>query len=356
MSDPKGEGVGVRRIGRSAFYLMDHTFRSLAGSAAFARVLDLVSREDPPASGTGDGRALARIPDLGYRAVIHAGDPIPVAAPGHLRAWHVQWKPRPRSAAEGLGYKCLGGFYLPRTDAGPPRPGILVLPVLHDRFSLASGTLARYLASQGFAALELRSGTSFLDGVRVTPSGSGPTWEEVVAEMIVDGRRGLDWLCSRPEVDGRRLGIMGVSHGAIIGPCVLGADPRLSAGVFCMGGADEAMIVARSRERSVRRFRRRLLRARGLTDPEELERLGTAQTSRTEPMRYAAAVDPRAVLLFKTRLDRAVVPEAQDKLWEALGRPRRITLPFGHIGFGLAFYYAARRAAAFLWERLSAPA
>jgi hypothetical protein len=70
-------------------------------------------------------------------------------------------------------------------------------------------------------------------------------------------------------------------------------------------------------------------------------------------MRYATHVDPRAVLLFKTRRDRAVVPEAQDKLWEALGRPRRITLPFGHLGFGLAFYYAARRAADFLWERFS---
>jgi hypothetical protein len=59
--------------------------------------------------------------------------------------------------------------------------------------------------------------------------------------------------------------------------------------------------------------------------------------------------------LFKTRLDRMVVPEAQDKLWEALGRPRRITLPLGHIGFGLAFYYAARRAAEFFRERLARP-
>jgi len=94
----------------------------------------------------------------------------------------------------------------------------------------------------------------------------------------------------------------------------------------------------------------------GLTDPNDLLLLPQAQASRTEPMRYAPAVDPRAVLLFKTQRDRAIVPEAQDKLWEALGRPRRITLPFGHIGFGLAFYYAARRAAEFLWERLAAPA
>jgi hypothetical protein len=125
------------------------------------------------------------------------------------------------------------------------------------------------------------------------------------------------------------------------------------AGVFCMGGADEALIVARSRERSVRRFRERVMRVHGLTDPEELLRLGQAQLSLSEPLRYAAAVDPRKVLLFKTARDRTVVPEAQDKLWEALGRPRRITLPFGHIAFGLAFYYVVRHGAEFLWERLS---
>jgi hypothetical protein len=343
----------VRRIGWAALFLMDHTFRRLAGSAAAARLLELVSYEEPAAPGNGDGRTAAEIPDLGYRAAVPASAPLPAAGPRHIRAWQVQWKPAPRSSGESLGYKSQGGFYLPRTGDGPPRPGILVLPVLHDRLSLASGTLARYLASQGFAALEVRSGASFLDRVRVSEDEHGPTWEEVVAGMIVDGRRGLDWLCSRPEVDARRLGIVGVSHGAIVGPCVLGADPRLQAGVFCMGGADQAMIVARSREPSVRRFRRRFLRARGLASADDLLRLGTAQRSPTEPIRYAPAVDPRAVLLFKTRLDRAVVPEAQDKLWEALGRPRRITLPFGHIGFALAFYYAARRAAAFLWERLS---
>jgi len=342
----------VRRLGRAVLFLADHTFRSVAGSAAFARLLELVSREDPPAPGNGNDRALARIPDLGYRAAVPSGDPVPVTAPRHIRAWEVQWKPAPRSATQGFGYKSLGGFYLPRTDGSAPRPGILVLPVLQDRLSLGSGMLARYFASQGFAALELRSGISFLDRVQVTPNDSGPTWDEVVEEMIVDGRRGLDWLCARPEVDARRLGIIGISYGAMIGPCVMGADSRLGAGVFCMGGADEAMIVARSRERSVRRFRARIMHVHGLTDPEDLVGLPQAQASRTEPMRYASAVDPRCVLLFKTRLDRAIVPEAQDKLWEALGRPRRITLPFGHIGFGLAFYYAARRAAEFLWERL----
>jgi hypothetical protein len=338
------------------FFLAEQAYRGVAGSAAFTRLFDWVSREEPAAPGNGGGQPRLTFPDLEYRPEIPGGDPVPVPAPRRVRAWRVQWKASSRPAADGLGYRSVGGFYLPRAGGDTPRPGILVLPVLHDPLSLASGTLARYLASRGFAVLELRSGPSFLDRVRVTPEGEGPTCEDVETEMIRDARRGLDWLGNQRGVEGSRLGIIGISHGAIIGPCVMGADARLGAGVFCMGGADEAMIVARSREPSVRRFRRRIMRVHGLTRPEELLRLERPGLPPTEPMRYAGMVDPRSVLLFKTRLDRAVVPEAQDKLWEALGRPQRISLPLGHIGFGLAFYYAARRAAEFLRQRLAVPA
>ena len=344
----------MRRFGHTIFFLADQAFRSVAASETFARLLDLVSWEEAAAApGNGNGRNRIPFPELEYDGTIPAAYPVPMAAPPRVRAWRVQWKVGAGETAARLGYQSVGGFYLPCGDGGVSHPGVLILPVLYDRFGLASGTLARYLAEQGFAALELRSGPSFLDHVRVTQDGHGPTPEDVEIEMIRDGRRALDWLCSQPGVDGRRLGIIGISHGAMIAPCVMAAESRLHAGVFCMGGAHEAMIVARSREPSVRRFRERIMRAHGLTNPEDLLRLPQALASRTEPMRYARAVDPRAVLLFKTRLDRAVVPEAQDKLWEALGRPRRITLPLGHIGFGLAFYYAARRAAEFLRERIA---
>ena len=340
-------------IGRSVFFLADRVFRGVMTSAAYVHLLDRVSRHEHPGAGTGADRPAAQVPDLGYHPAIHESTLIPLAAPRDVRAWQVQWRAVSHSSADGLGYQGVGGFYLPRADGSVSRPGILVLPVLHDPMNLASGTVARYLACQGFAALEVRGGPSFLDRVRVTQDGDGPTYEDVEAEMIRDGRRGLDWLGRQHGVDAKRLGIVGISHGAMIGPCVMGTDSRLTAGVFCMGGADEALIVARSRERSVRRFRKRVMRVHGLTDPEELVRLGQAQTSLSEPLRYAAAVDPRRVLLFKTRHDRAVIPEAQDKLWEALGRPRRITMPFGHIGLALAFYYVVRRGAEFLWERFS---
>jgi hypothetical protein len=336
---------------RMAGRWLDWAFVRAAEWRPAVRLGEWLAREEPPRAEPSTRNPPA-LPSLDYRPTGVFSSPLLPAVDGRIRRAEAEWKSPGPGAHGPAGYPGSAGFYLPARLAQQPLPGLLVLPVLHDPLNLAVGPLARYLALRGFAVLELRSGPSFLGRVRVEPQGVGPAWDEIVAGMIVDGRRALDWLCARDEVDPGRLGVVGVSHGAIIGPCVMGADSRVRAGVFCMGGGDERLLVARSRERNVRRFRRRLMRAHGLRDPELLLRAGSETLSPTDPLRYAPAVDPRRVLVVKTRWDWAVPPEAQDKLWAALGRPRRITLPLGHISFGLAYPVIARRAAAFLHELL----
>lgn len=358
-----GEGRALSRLARCADMDLAKSCERLAGrwlDRAFAgaaewrpalRLAEWLAREEPPPADAAP-RGAPAIPSLDYRPTEAPSVSVLMRTDGRIRRAEVEWRPSAAAGPAGSGYRGTGGFYLPARPSPGLLAGLLVLPVLHDPLNLAVGPLARYLALQGFAVLEVRSGPSFLGRVRVEPQGIGPTWEEVVTGMIVDGRRALDWLGAREEVDPRRLGIVGVSHGAIVGPCVMGADARLAAGVFCMGGGDEGLLVARSWERNVRRFRRRLMRARGLRDPEALLQAGPERLSPTDPLRYAPAVDPGRVLVVKTRWDLAVPPEAQDKLWEALGRPRRIRLPLGHISFGLAYPMIARRAAAFLHQQL----
>ena len=336
---------------RMAGRWIDWAFVRAAEWRPAVRLGECLAREEPPLAEPAT-RGAPAIPSLDYRPARVSSNPVLAKLDGRIRRAEAEWKPSGAVEHGPAGYLGTAGFYLPACPDPKPLPGLLVLPVLYDPLHLAVGPLARYLALRGFAVLELRSGPSFLGKVRVDPQGAGPTWEEVVSGMIVDGRRALDWLCARDEVEPRQLGIIGVSHGAIIGPCVMGADSRLVAGVFCMGGGDERLLLARSREWNVRRFRRRLMRAHGLRDPELLLRAEPDTLSPTDPLRYAPAVDPRRVLVVKTRWDWAVPPEAQDKLWDALGRPRRITLPLGHISFGLVYPMIARRAAAFLHEHL----
>jgi dienelactone hydrolase len=346
----------MTRATRCARWLAEGLDRAFAWAGEWrpaVRLGEWLVREEPWPGNSPD-REAPDIPSLGYRPARVAPGPVPMQRDGPIRRAEVAWKLCGPAGERRLGYLGTGGFYLPAQPASVPLAGLLVPPVLYDPLHLAVGSLARYLARRGFAVLELRGGPSFLGRVRVEPQGVGPTWDEVVAAMIVDGRLALDWLCARDEVDPGRLGIVGVSHGAIVGPCVMGADRRLRAGVFCMGGGDERLLVARSREWTVRRFRRRLMRARGLRAPEQLLGAGGEPLSRTDPLRYAPAVDPQQILVVKTRRDRAVPPEAQDKLWEALGRPHRISVPLGHLGFGLVYPVIARRAAAFLHEQLGA--
>jgi len=55
---------------------------------------------------------------------------------------------------------------------------------------------------------------------------------------VIDLRRLLDWAEAQPEIDGDRFGLIGFSHGAILAPVLAAREPRISALVLVMGGAD----------------------------------------------------------------------------------------------------------------------
>ena len=61
-----------------------------------------------------------------------------------------------------------------------------------------------------------------------------PNWS-AVGKTIWDGRRALDYLCSRPEVDGARIGAIGHSLGGHSTVFVAGADERIACAVSSCG-------------------------------------------------------------------------------------------------------------------------
>lgn len=56
-----------------------------------------------------------------------------------------------------------------------------------------------------------------------------PVQNAAIVQQIVDLRRSIDLLQSRPDVDPKRLGFMGLSFGAIQGAILSGVDPRIRA-------------------------------------------------------------------------------------------------------------------------------
>jgi dienelactone hydrolase len=88
--------------------------------------------------------------------------------------------------------------------------------------------------SQGLAALE-----------RVFQQ--PPAVAMMLHQTVIDVRRGLDLLSSRPECDPNRLGLIGFSFGALTGAMAAGSDTRVRSAVLLSGGGGWATILSRAR-------------------------------------------------------------------------------------------------------------
>jgi dienelactone hydrolase len=142
-------------------------------------------------------------------------------------------------------------------------------------------------------------------------------------QSVADVRRALDWLLSRPEVDPERVGIVGISLGAIQGSLVLGVEPRLRRNVLTLGGGDVASILT-TESRETRKVRA-VLAERGITKEDLARKLAPI-----EPLRYAARIDPRTVLMLNASEDEIIPKACTEALWRTIGEPEIHWYPTGH--------------------------
>jgi len=179
-----------------------------------------------------------------------------------------------------------------------------------------------------------------------------------IHDMIVDLRRLLDWLETQPKVDRERISLVGFSIGASIASLAMAHDPRFAAGVFCMGGARPVEIFltcsdhpALVRDTALKRF--------GWTVGEYREFLEMA-LSGLDPADYTGTFTPERILVVQAGADTCVPETSREDFWQALGRPRRITIPYTHkVAFlaltPLGFSYLARKIYDFLDDTLGQP-
>ena len=149
-----------------------------------------------------------------------------------------------------------------------------------------------------------------------------------VLEVVAEIRALLDWMETRGEVDVRRSALAGFSISAITGSLALAAEDRFRAGALLMVGGRVPRIL-RSCASEPGRARRALRRRFGWT-LDELEEAVSEALGPMEPLTYAPAVGPERVLMAGSTLDDCIPPSTQDELWQALGRPRRISMTYGH--------------------------
>jgi fermentation-respiration switch protein FrsA (DUF1100 family) len=235
-------------------------------------------------------------------------------------------------------FKTGSAYFRIREDAGPqPLPGVVVLPISKGDFHARA--LAAALTSQGIPTLRFRPDREILR-VREVEDPVG-RFAADLREYVRDVLRSVDWMSRHPSVDPDRIGIAGISLGAITASIVSGLDPRVKASAYILGGGDLPGIFLSSTERPIVRIRE-LLRGEGLTRKEMEEEL-RQKLHPFEPLLHARRQDPSTILMLNAYFDRVIERRYAVALWKALGRPPMVQVPTGHYSAIVFLPYARRK-------------
>ncbi len=240
-----------------------------------------------------------------------------------------------------------GHLILPR---GPgPYACVLVLPVMAAPNVWIETQFMRRMTAEGLAVLWLEMPYQFHRRTgALVPSGQvflARTAKHLAAnfrQSILDARRALDWLANRPEIDPRRVGIFGVSLGALVGSAVYSVDAHPRYAVFLLGGADFPTLVYAS----------------AMTGPF-IKKLQVTPAALREAWRGLDPLDYRdrnagkQVLLVNASWDAVIPASNARRLREAFPDARQLWVPFGHYSALLHLFWIPRYVAGDLAAHLS---
>jgi len=154
--------------------------------------------------------------------------------------------------------------------------------------------LADYLTRRGIAVLRV-------DDRGVGGSkGEGP--DDTMHDYATDVSAGVDWLKARPEVDRKRIGLIGHSEGAVTAPLVAKANRSVGFAILWAGAAVKLSEVVIEQQRAI---------ATALGGSPEAIELQAKQNRQLVDMLIAAQDQPAAYTLALKAVMAAGVPEAQ---------------------------------------------
>ena len=208
-------------------------------------------------------------------------------------------------------------------------PCLILLHGLGGSKEMMAG-LALAAVQNGYAALaidEYGQGerTIAANGQTKTP---GEQLALTVRQTALDVRRGLDYLGTRRDINSQKIGLVGLSLGAIIGTVTAGVEPRIKASALISGGGDWGLIMQTLTARHATVGGHSTAGFAGMD-----WNLVSAALAPEDPLTFAAHITPRALLMLHGRKDDVIVPQAAQELYAAASQPKAIQwfAPYGHI-------------------------
>jgi len=227
--------------------------------------------------------------------------------------------------------------YYYQTEKEGSSPAVIILPIAGGNYFF-SRKMAKYLVRRGINCLRLERGERLLDR-----EGDLEIVRRRFIKTIIDYRRSIDWLVSQKEIDSERIGVTGASLGAFLSSLVAETDPRIKSCVFILGGGNLAKLFSQSREKTIRSFRKKVMKKGKLTE-DEFSQLVSQKLEDIDPLTYVGNLSPENVLMINTVNDVVVPRDCTLEFWSSGGEPELIWLPFTHTGSFFAFRYARGKA------------
>ena len=219
-------------------------------------------------------------------------------------------------------------FTPPGASAAHPVPCLVILHGLGGSKEIMSG-MALFEAKNGYASLVIDEyGQGERGPLKTTPHQQAEELATTVSQTAMDVRRGLDYLATRPDINSKRIGLAGVSLGAIIGTVTSGVEPRIKAAVLISGGGDWGLILKTLSARSA---------TVGGRDTSAFKKIDfaalTTLLAPEDPLTFAPHIAPRPLLMLGGRQDTTIIPQAQTELFDAARQPKQIVWypQYGHV-------------------------
>jgi len=203
-------------------------------------------------------------------------------------------------------------------------PAVVCMHIIHDNFDLERMLCTR-LAQNGIVALFFKQPYYGERGGKVgkqmLATGSN-IFMGGLEQGLEDARRAVDIVQALPEVNPQRIGITGISMGAIQSASVCGMEPRIRKAFLTLGGCDIKKVILTAHEtRRMRAF------IQGLP-PAEQERVW-ACIDRLDPINAKDALkrlgEGGNLRMVCAEQDQVIPPECGRRLAEAAGFADRVT-------------------------------
>lgn len=221
-------------------------------------------------------------------------------------------------------------YYRPQVTG--PMPCVVVLDITGGNQQL-SRTISTVLAQNGMAALFVQMayyGPRRPPGspLRLLTTNYAHSMA-AVRQTVLDLRRAAAWMESRPEVDPKRIGILGTSLGSFMGSLAAEMEPRFRRVVVLLGGGDLVNAYYDDPRAAAGRV---VWEALGGTK----EKLA-ALIAPADPITCAGNLKERKLLIIAGKRDEIVPPKATEALWKASGQQKIVWFDCTH--YGAAVYF-----------------